>query len=76
MKYYPDGSYLVGETPSTQDIKSFIVKDYENVNVLSLAGVFLVVMMSFKSAVMPDPRHHPDRGGDLHQHGDAVFPGR
>ena len=52
-KYYPDGSYLVGETPSTQDIKSFIVKDYENVNVLSLAGVFLVVMMSFKSAVMP-----------------------
>ena len=52
-KYYPDGSYLVGETPSTQDIKSFIVNDYENVNVLSLAGVFLVVMMSFKSAVMP-----------------------
>ena len=52
-KYYPEGSYLVGETPSTQDIKSFIVKDYENVNVLSLAGVFLVVMMSFKSAVMP-----------------------
>ena len=52
-KYYPEGSYLVGETPSTQDIKSFIVKDYENVNILSLAGVFLVVMMSFKSAVMP-----------------------
>ena len=49
----PGRSYLVGETPSTQDIKSFIVKDYENVNVLSLAGVFLVVMMSFKSAVMP-----------------------
>ena len=52
-KYYPEGSYLVGETPSTQDIKSYIVKDYENVNILSLAGVFLVVMMSFKSAVMP-----------------------
>ena len=54
-KYYPEGSYLVGETPSTQDIKSFIVKDYENVNVLSLAGVFLVVYRKCDRQAGPRP---------------------
>ena len=52
-KYYPDSSYLVGSTPSTQDIKSVITEDYSRVNKLSLAGVFLVVMMSFHSLVVP-----------------------
>ena len=32
-KYYPEGSYLVGETPSTQDIKSFIVKDLSLIHI-------------------------------------------
>lgn len=52
-KYYPEESYLVGTTPSTQDIQVTITKDYSLVNVLSLLGVFLVVMFSFKSIVIP-----------------------
>ena len=52
-KYYPEGAYLVGETPATQDIKTTITNDYSFVNVLSLAGVFLVVMFSFKSLAIP-----------------------
>ena len=52
-QYYPEGSYLVGATPSTQDIKSVITEDYSRVNKLSLAGVFLVVMMSFHSLAVP-----------------------
>ena len=52
-KYYPEDSYLVGETPATQDIKTTITKDYSFVNMLSLAGVFLVVMFSFKSVAIP-----------------------
>lgn len=52
-KYYPEGSYLVGTTPSTQDIETTITKDYSRVNVLSLIGVFLVVMFSFKSIIIP-----------------------
>ena len=48
-KYYPENSYLVGTTPSTQDIETTITKDYSRVNVLSLLGVFFVVMFSFKS---------------------------
>lgn len=52
-KYYPDNSYVVGETPSTQDIKSTITDDNARVNVLTLLGVFLVVAFSFKSLLIP-----------------------
>lgn len=52
-KYYPEGAYLVGTTPSTQDIQTTITKDYSLVNLLSLIGVFLVVMFNFKSFVIP-----------------------
>ncbi|WP_125139940.1 efflux RND transporter permease subunit [Clostridium transplantifaecale] len=52
-KYYPEDSYLVGTTPSTQDIETTITKDYSRVNILSLLGVFFVVMFSFKSVIIP-----------------------
>ncbi len=52
-KYYPEDSYLVGATPSTQDIETTITKDYSRVNTLSLIGVFVVVMFSFKSLIIP-----------------------
>ncbi len=52
-KYYPENSYLVGATPSTQDIEKTITVDYSRVNTLSLIGVFLVVMFSFKSLIIP-----------------------
>lgn len=52
-RYYPGDSYLVGETPSTQDIKTTITSDNARVNSLSLAGVFLVVMFSFRSFIIP-----------------------
>lgn len=52
-KHYPENSYLVGATPSTQDIETTITKDYSRVNVLSMLGVFLVVMFSFKSLIIP-----------------------
>lgn len=51
--YYPENSYLVGATPSTQDIETVLTKDYSLVNVLSLAGVFLVVSLSFRSLIIP-----------------------
>lgn len=52
-RYYPSDSYLVGETPSTEDIKTTITEDNARVNVMSLLGVFLVVMFSFRSFVVP-----------------------
>ena len=52
-EYYPQESYLVGQTPSTQDIKETITSDNARVNFWSLLGVFLVVMASFRSLVIP-----------------------
>jgi len=52
-KYYPQDSYLVGMTPSTQDIEEILTKDYALVNILSLIGVALVIMITFRSLVIP-----------------------
>ena len=52
-KYYPEASFVLGETPSTMDIKTFITADNTRVNILSLLGVFLVVMFSFRSLFVP-----------------------
>lgn len=52
-RYYPEDSYLVGGTPSTQDIETTITRDYSRVNLLSTIGVFLVVLWSFRSLAVP-----------------------
>ena len=53
-KYYPNQTtYLTGLTPSTQDIKQVITKDYSFVNILSLLGVALVIAITYKSLVLP-----------------------
>lgn len=52
-KYYPQNSYLVGTTPFTQDIKTTITSDYDFVDMLSLLSVAIVVMITFKSILLP-----------------------
>lgn len=52
-RYYPENAYLVGVTPSTQDIKAYITRDYSFVNILSLLGVALVIMITFRSLIIP-----------------------
>ena len=46
-------SYLVGTTPSTQDIQTIITNDYNYVNILSLLGVAVVVLLTFRSFIIP-----------------------
>lgn len=53
-KYYPgEQIYLVGVTPSTQDIKAIIVPDNQLVNIVSLLGVALVVAITYKALLLP-----------------------
>ncbi len=52
-KYYPQNSYVVGTTPFTQDIKSTITSDYDFVDMLSLLSVAIVVMITFRSILIP-----------------------
>lgn len=51
--YYPEGSYVIGMTPTTMDIRDILTKDYNVVSILSLLGVALVVVLTFKSILIP-----------------------
>ncbi len=52
-EYYPDGAYVIGMTPTTMDIRDILTDDYNKVSILSLAGVALVVMITFRSILLP-----------------------
>jgi len=52
-KYYPNDSYIVGNTPSTIDVKELMVPDYTKVNILSLIAVGIVVGVAFHSVLLP-----------------------
>lgn len=52
-EYYPEGSYVIGMTPTTMDIRDILTKDYNVVSILSLIGVALVVVITFKSILVP-----------------------
>lgn len=50
--YYPENTYLIGETPVTQDMKASITSDYNKINIVSMIGVALVILCSFLSPIM------------------------
>ncbi len=51
--YYPENSYMIGMTSTTMDIRDILTDDYNKVSLLSLAGVALVVMLTFHSILVP-----------------------
>lgn len=53
QKYYPEGAYVVGNTPSTADLKELMVPDYAKTNIISLLAVAIVVGIAFKSLLLP-----------------------
>lgn len=52
-KYYPYENYIAGGTPSTIDIKTVIEDDYSHVNMLSILGIAVIILFTFKSAILP-----------------------
>lgn len=52
-RFYPENAYVVGNTPSTQDLKELMVPDYAVTNILSLLAVAVVVGIAFKSLLLP-----------------------
>lgn len=52
-KYYPDENYIAGNTPSTMDIKTVIEADYSHVNMISIIGIALIILFTFKSLMAP-----------------------
>lgn len=53
QKHYPDRYYLTGESVVTADMKSSITADNLVVNGLAIASVGLVLLISFRSLIIP-----------------------
>lgn len=54
QQYYPEQeTYLLGVTPSAEDIRDIITVDYNKVNILSILGVALVVALTYKKLILP-----------------------
>lgn len=52
-KYYPGEWYLAGEGVSTYDLMDTITQDMEKVNLVAIGAVFLVLLLTLKSIVLP-----------------------
>lgn len=52
-RYYGDDYYLAGEGISTYDLKNTVMDDMSVVNVIAIAAVFLVLLLSKKSLLIP-----------------------
>ena len=52
-EYYPEGSYVIGMTPTTMDIRDILTKDHNIVSIISLIGVAIVVVLTFQSFLIP-----------------------
>lgn len=51
--YFPDQWYLAGEGVSTYDLMDTITADMQKVNLVAIGAVFVVLLFSMKSLVLP-----------------------
>lgn len=52
-RYYDDEYYLAGEGISTYDLKNTVMDDMNVVNIIAIVAVFLVLLLSKKSLLIP-----------------------
>ena len=52
-KYFPGEWYLAGEGVSTYDLMDTITQDMEKVNLVAIGAVFMVLLLTLKSVVLP-----------------------
>lgn len=52
-KYYPGQWYLAGEGVSTYDLMDTVTKDMVKVNLVAIAAVFVVLLLTLRSPVLP-----------------------
>lgn len=53
QSYYPDEYYLAGRGVSTYDLMDTITADMMKVNLLAVAAVFLVLLLTMRSVLLP-----------------------
>ncbi len=52
-KYFPGDWYLAGEGVSTYDLMDNVTQDMEKVNLIAIGAVFLVLLLTMKSVILP-----------------------
>lgn len=52
-KYYPEEFHLAGSASGVADIKEIVEADYPVVNLISIALVMLIILLSFRSVSIP-----------------------
>lgn len=52
-RYYPDSFYLAGEGVSTYDLKKTVTADMIKVNLIAIAAVFIVLLLTMRSISLP-----------------------
>lgn len=53
VKSYSKESMVIGEAPLTKDLADVTNVDLRNVNIASIAAIFIIIMIVFKSASLP-----------------------
>lgn len=53
VKSYSSESMVIGEAPLTKDLADVTNVDLRNVNIASIAAIFIIIMIVFKSASLP-----------------------
>lgn len=53
VRNYSPGSMVIGEAPLTKDLADVTDVDLKNVNIISIAAIFLIIMIVFKSVSLP-----------------------
>jgi predicted RND superfamily exporter protein len=51
--YYGDSFYTLGQSANLYDMKNIIQKDNLVVNLIAIAAIFVVLLITFKSAILP-----------------------
>ncbi|HRR75843.1 MAG TPA: MMPL family transporter [Ruminococcus sp.] len=53
VKKYDDDAMLIGEAPATKDLIDITDKDFKVVSILSIAVIFIIIALTFKSVTLP-----------------------
>jgi len=52
-EYYPEGAYTLGRSANLLDMKTVVQSDNLRVNWIAVIAIFLVLLVTFRSAVLP-----------------------
>lgn len=53
VKSYDDSAMVIGEAPLMKDLQDVTDVDLRNVNIISIAAIFIIIMLVFKSLSLP-----------------------